>query len=80
MTRVRLALLALAALILLTGLTAWLVESMASPLLLAAIAVLKCLVVGIAFLELDKAWPIWGLLAALLVLAIAGGAALLTIS
>lgn len=78
MSRSHLAFLALAGLVLLTGLTAWQAEASASPLLLASLALAKVGIIGWVFLELDRSWPGWAVLSAGLVLAIAVGAAWLS--
>jgi hypothetical protein len=68
--------LAAALLVLLTLATAALFEADAPAWALAANAAAKVLVVGWVFLELDRAWPVWGLLAALVTAATLGGVVL----
>ena len=69
--------LALVVLVGLTGATWLLAEGTAGPWPLAAVAVFKVAVIGAVFLELDRAWPGWVVLAGVLVVAVAGGVALL---
>ncbi len=79
MTRTTAATLALVGLLLLTGLTAWLADASATPLVLAGVGLAKIAVVGAVFLELDRAWWGWALSAGILVLVVLGGAAGLTL-
>ena len=77
MTRHHVSVIALVALLVLTGATWWLAEGTARPGAIAAVAVLKASVIGGVFLELDRAHPAWAALAVLVVGGIAGGTALL---
>ena len=64
-------------LLLLTLGTAALIEHDAPAWVLAGNACLKVAVIGWVFLELDRAWPLWGLLVAGGTLAVAAGAVVL---
>ncbi len=77
MTRTTLATVALVGLLLLTGLTAWLAETAASPWMLAGAAMAKIAVIGLVFLELDRSRPVWAVAFLGMTAAIACGAAAL---
>jgi hypothetical protein len=66
------------ALLLLLTLSTWGVyEAELGAAGLAALALLKVLVIGAVFLELDRSWPIWGLGLLVLTSGVLGGAVLL---
>lgn len=73
MNRTHVARAALAALLALTGLTAWASETGAA-LPLAALSLAKVAVVGVVFLELDHAHPVYRVAAAVVVSAVLLGA------
>lgn len=72
MSRATRSVVALAALLALTGAT-W-AASDGDARTIAALAGAKIAIVGMVFLELDRAWPGWAVVAILLVGAILGGA------
>jgi len=76
-TRSQTSLLALLSLLALTAATWHLSEAAVGPWGLAGVAVIKAAIIGTVFLELDRSWPGWAALAALMVITIAGGAALI---
>lgn len=73
MNRTHLARGALLTLLALTGLTAWASES-GAPLPLAALSLAKAGIVGVVFLELDHAHPVYRIAATLVVSAVLLGA------
>lgn len=73
MSRRAAALLAFAALLGLTALTAVLPDAGASAGLLLGVATVKTCVIGAVFLELDHAHPGWSVLGAILVIGLACG-------
>lgn len=77
MSRAVVAWIATGLLLALTLATWWVSESQLGAPALAALALLKVGVVGAVFLELDRAWPLWGVLAAFGTGVVAVGAALL---
>lgn len=77
MTRSTVSLLALLLLIALTGASWALAGEGSSARSLGALAVFKGLVILGVFLELDRAWPGWAAMAALVLAIFAGGAALI---
>lgn len=74
MTRAHLAVGATAALVLLTLATGLLYDRAAPAWTLAAAACVKAAVVGWVFLELDRAWWVWGAMLALGTAGVAFGA------
>ncbi len=77
MKRSHIAWFALLALLLLTGGSLLVSEQEAGPWPVAALALVKAAIICAVFLELDRAWPGWAVIAGLVLTAIAGGAALL---
>lgn len=75
MKRSTLAFGALVALLLLTGVT-WAVSD-GSAATIAAVAAVKIAVIGVVFLELDRSWPGWAAISALVVAGVLGGALML---
>ncbi|MCB9765209.1 MAG: hypothetical protein H6739_35875 [Alphaproteobacteria bacterium] len=72
--------LSLAVILTLVGLTVtsgWASDADVGPLGVAALGALKIGVIGLVFLELDRAWPVWAALAAILILTLTVGSALL---
>lgn len=79
MTHTRRAVLAYLALMALTFMFNGVAEAALGAWALAGISVVKVMIVGIVFLELGRAWWVWGVIAAVVITAILGGsAALLT--
>ncbi len=77
MTRARLGLLALVALLLLTAGTWLLSEGPGASGVVALLALLKAAVIGLVFLELARSWPGWTVISLTLIAVVCGGAALI---
>lgn len=77
MTHTRFAVLAYLALMALTLTFNGVAEAALGAWALAGISVVKVMIVGIVFLELGRAWWVWGVIAAVVITAILGGAAAL---
>lgn len=77
MNRTLVSVLALVVLLGLTGAMWALADGRISTTGLATMAALKIIVVGAVFLELDRAWPGWAVVSALVVGIVLGGAVLL---